>query len=283
MTEALPEQQQNRPLYGGSLHLRYELYPGLALSLGGLLGVRVPNLDDRTRLDAGRPGLLIPTRVDLSSESAYAAEIGVRTAYRRLEGAAYYAFTYLDSPLVVTPVSIGGQSCLLGKDGRTCEGFLSRDNASAALLHSVEGSVRVYMFWGLSALASVTYTYATSEDGAPPIGRVPPVHGVAALEFSRPRTVFSFAQLVLRWAGPQRRLAVEDQYDPTICLPAVPMGACNGTPGLLVLTLRSALRLSRQIYMTGAIDNITNDSYRFHGSGVDGPGVGVHVAVEANY
>jgi hypothetical protein len=133
----------------------------------------------------------------------------------------------------------------------------------------------------------VAYTYAISavNSSAPgsPIGRVPPVHGLAALEFSRPRTVFSFAQLILRWAGPQRRLGAEDLFDPTICLPALPAGTCNGTPGFLVISVRSALRLSRQIYLTGTFDNITNDSYRFHGSGVDGPGIGVHLALEASY
>lgn len=284
MTEALPERQLNRPLYGGSLHLRYEFYPGVALSVGGLTGVRVPNLDDQARLDRGRPGMLIPTSTPLQPESAYSAEVGVRSAFRRLEGSAYYAFTYLDRPIITTPTTLGSSGCVSGLDGSGCELLLTRQNAPSAILHSVEGSVRVYMFWGLSALATVTYTYQPAgADGSPPIGRVPPVHGVAALEFSRPRTVFSFAQLMLRWAGPQRRLAAEDLFDSTICLPALPMGACNGTPGFLVLSLRSALRLSSQIHMTGTIENITNDSYRFHGSAIDGPGLGVHVAIEANY
>jgi hemoglobin/transferrin/lactoferrin receptor protein len=286
MTETLPERQLNKPLYGGSLHVRYEFYPGVALSVGGLTGVRVPNLDDQARLDRGRPGMLIPAQTPLSPESAYSAEVGLRSAYRRLEGSAYYAFTYLDSPILTTPTTLGPMNlgCVAGLDGPGCEQLLTRANGPSAMLHSVEGNARVYMFWGLSALASVTYTYAApGPDGSPPIGRVPPVHGVAALEFSRPRTVFSYAQLVLRWAGPQRRLAAEDLFDPTICLPALPMGACSGTPGFLVLSLRSALRLSSQIHMTGVIENITNDSYRFHGSAVDGPGVGVHVAVEANY
>jgi hypothetical protein len=61
------------------------------------------------------------------------------------------------------------------------------------------------------------------------------------------------------------------------------MSTCNGTQGFFVLSLRSALRLSRQIYMTGVLDNITNDSYRFHGSAMDGPGFGAHVAIEASY
>jgi outer membrane receptor protein involved in Fe transport len=285
MMSPLPERQLDNPVYGGSLHLRYELFPGLALTAGGLTSVRVPNLDDQARLDDGRPGLLLPTQTPLRSESAYSAEFGVHTAYRRLDGAVYYAYTYLDNPVVVVPMTVGGQTCLVSPDGRSCERYLSRENGAAAPLHSIEANVRVYMFWGLSAVANMAYTYAVAGPaGAPIVGRIPPINGMAALEFSRPRNplkVFSYAQLILRWAGPQRRLAAEDLFDPTICPPAIP--TCSGTPSFAILSVRAALRLSRQIYMTGVIDNITNDSYRFHGSGVDGPGVGLHVAVEATY
>lgn len=287
LSEALPERQLSSPVYGSSLHLRYELYPGFALSVGGMTGVRVPNLDDQTRLDAGRPGLLVPTRTPLRSESAYSGEIGLRTAYRRLEGSAYYSFAYLDSPLSVVPTTVGGQGCHIGQDTATCERFLTRANADSLFLHTVEANLRVYMFWGLSLFSTVAYTYAVSAvdsaSSASPLGRIPPVHGIAALEFRRPRTVFSFAQLIMRWGGPQRRLAPEDLFDPTICLPAVPAGSCTGTPGYLVLSVRSVLQLTRQIYLSGVFDNLTNDSYRFHGSGVDGPGLGVHLAVEGNY
>ncbi len=282
--DELPERQFSSPIYGGSLHLRYELFSGLALTAGAMTGMRVPNLDDYARLDGGRPGLLLPTSGPLRSEAAHAGEFGLRTAYRRLEAAAYYALTYLDSPIVVVPVSIGSQSCRVEGARQGCERFLSRANGDSALMHSVEASLRVYMFRGLSALASVNYNYMDGQsDGAPTVGRVPPVHGLAALEFSRPRAVFSFAQLVLRWAGPQRRLAPEDLLDSTVCLPNLPPGMCNGTAGFFVLSLRSALELKRQIHLTGVLDNITNNSYRFHGSGVDGSGVGVHVAVEATY
>ena len=145
----------------------------------------------------------------------------------------------------------------------------------------LEANLRAYLLWGFSAFASVAYTHAlaaTSPDS--PLPRVPPVHGVAALEFRRPRTIFSFIQLMMRWAGPQRRLSAEDLFDPTICLAST---RCGGTPGFVMVSLRSALRLSRQIQLTAAIDNITNESYRFHGSGLNGPGIGARLGLDANY
>ena len=283
-SELLDERYEGRPVYSGSLHLRYEPVAGLALVGGGMLGVRPPNLDDSARLDDGRPGMLLPTRVSLSSEQAYSAEAGIRTAYRRLEGSVTYAFTRLDNPILVVPVTLGGDACLLGFDGRSCSALFSRANVGSASLHSVEAVARVYLLWGLTAFASVAYTRPdTTASGESTLPRMPPVHGVAAVEFRRPRTIFNFVQLLVRWAGPQRQLAGEDLWDPTICPTAPVMAGCSGTPGFLLLSLRSALRLSRQIQLTAAVDNITNESYRFHGSGVDGAGIGARLGLDANY
>ena len=205
----------------------------------------------------------------------------MRTAYRRMEGAVTYAYTYLTSPVLLVRTSLGMDMCLLGMDGSLCNQLFTRENGDAATLHSLEANLRAYLLWGFSAFASVAYTHAlaaTSPDS--PLPRVPPVHGVAALEFRRPRTIFSFIQLMMRWAGPQRRLSAEDLFDPTICLAST---RCGGTPGFVMVSLRSALRLSRQIQLTAAIDNITNESYRFHGSGLNGPGIGARLGLDANY
>ncbi len=278
---AVPESQLSRAVYGGSLHLRYEPVLGFALFAGGMLGVRPATLDDQARLDDGRPGILLPAAAPLGSESSYSAEAGLRAAYRRLDGGLTYAFTYLADPILVVPTVVGGRSCAQATLSDPCIPLYTRQNGAAASLHSIEATARVYLFWGLTAFATVAYTHApATPDGAAPLPRIPPVHGVAALEFRRPRTVFTFVQLLFRWAGPQRLLAVEDAWDPTIC----PLGGpCSGTPGFYVLSLRSALRLSRQIQLSAAIDNISNESYRFHGSGVDGPGIGARLGLDANY
>lgn len=277
----VPERQLSRAVYGGSLHLRYQPLAELSLFAGGMVGVRPATLDDQARLDDGRPGILLPAVDQLGSESSYSAEAGLRTAYRRLDGSVTYAYTYLTNPILVVPSTVGGRSCYQATVGDACIPLFTRENGEAASLHSLEANARIYLFWGFSAFATVAYTHAqATASGEAPLPRIPPVHGVAALEFRRPRTVFTFVQLLLRWAGPQRQLAAEDQWDPTICALG---GPCNGTPGFYLLSLRSALRLSRQIQLTAAVDNISNESYRFHGSGVDGPGIGARLGLDANY
>jgi hypothetical protein len=36
--------------------------------------------------------------------------------------------------------------------------------------------------------------------------------------------------------------------------------------------VRGSLRLSRQIYLSGTLENLTNETYRVHGSGIPVPG-----------
>jgi hemoglobin/transferrin/lactoferrin receptor protein len=270
---------------------------GFSMSAGFLTGVRAPNVDDYARLDAGRPGLLLPTRGTLAPEAAYSGEFGVRTGYHRLEATAYYAFTHVSSLVVLSPTTVAGANCTMSIEGQACERLLARQSSGPAQLHSVEAAMRLYLFWGLYLRGHVNYTHGTFVAGAlppattgptagapsepSPVPRIPPVNGVAAIEMRRPRSIFSFAEVAVTWAGPQPRLAVQDAFDPTVCVPGAL--SCRGSLGFLVVALRGSLRLNDQLHVSGAIDNVVNDSYRYHGSGVDGAGVGANVALEGIY
>ncbi|MPY90446.1 MAG: TonB-dependent receptor [Luteitalea sp.] len=49
------------------------------------------------------------------------------------------------------------------------------------------------------------------------------------------------------------------------------------TPGFAVLSLRGGLRLTSRLDLTVIADNLTDRNYRWHGSGVDAPGINVQV------
>ena len=289
VTDVLAERFLPTVVYAGSLHVRYEFYPGLAAFAGFLTSTRPPNLDDYARLDIGRPGLLLPTTAPLRQETAYSGEAGIRAAYQRIEGSAVYAITYLDSPLAVVPVTLTGQTCLAAPDGHGVDRFLTRRSEPSALLHSVEASTRVYLLGGISLVGSINYTHADvnrlADPGHPartePMWRVPPLYGLGAVQLRRPRSELTFIEVAVRWAAAQDRLSAQDLYDSTICLPN--QLKCTETPGYLVVSARAAMRLSRRIYMTAALENVTNSTYRMHGSGLVGPGLGANVSFEGNY
>jgi hypothetical protein len=111
--------------------------------------------------------------------------------------------------------------------------------------------------------------------------RVPPLTGLGSLQLRRPRSILSLAEVGARASAClSDELASQDRLDPTIC----PIGAaaCDGSPWLVVTYVRGSLRLSRQIYLSGTLENLTNETYRVHGSGIPGPGLGAHLTLEGN-
>jgi len=59
--------------------------------------------------------------------------------------------------------------------------------------------------------------------------------------------------------------------------PRIPEG---GTPGFVTHNVRAGIDLNRFGNFTVAWENITNQAYRLHGSGIDGPGTNLVLGYE---
>lgn len=282
-----PERTEANLVYAGSAHLRFEPWQGFALSAGFQSGVRPPNLADTARLGEDAEGFYLPQSAPLRPEVAYGGEVAVRAVYRKLEAALSYGYTRINSIMTTaTARDVSAEvACLLAEG---CpRRVLQRQNADTGEIHGIEASARLRLFAGLSLMANFNYVYGQVQHqqgglvAREPLPRTPPLNGVAALQLRRPRSIFSFAEVSLRWASAQRDLAAQDLADARVCPSGVV--SCPGTPGFAVLALRGAARLSRSIYVTGAVENMTNTTHRYHGSGVDGPGIGGVLSLEATY
>lgn len=285
---------QTTLVYAGSLHVRYEFVPGAAVVAGFMTGVRPASLDDSARLDLGRPGLLLPSDKPLEAEAAYSGEAGFRLAYSRIELDVFYAVNRLTHPISLVQTkkgdcsSVSSGSCVdryRFKDAAAWETLLSRRNDAWALFHSVETSFRLNLFGQVHVLGSLGFAYGdlVSWDDlskSQPFSRVPPLWGKGALQYRKPRSMLTLLEGGARLAASQARLSEQDRFDVTIC----PLGPvdCRGTGGYVVTYLRAALRLSRQMYLSGQFENLAGETYRVHGSGIPGPGLGAHIALEGN-
>jgi outer membrane receptor protein involved in Fe transport len=58
---------------------------------------------------------------------------------------------------------------------------------------------------------------------------------------------------------------------------------CPGTEGWITLNLRGGYRFGRWLRLDLAATNLTDELYRYHGSGVDAPGVGVSISLVGSY
>jgi hemoglobin/transferrin/lactoferrin receptor protein len=259
----------------GSVHLRYLLGDGLNLHAGLTRAVRAPNLDDYTARGCGDQAFeLAPA--ELSRERSLGAEAGVRVdLFGNLRGGVSYFFTHLDDPIVLRRVPGGAlESC-----GGAAVPLARRSNADSAQIHGVEADLRLTLGAHISLFAWVSWARGTVDlgDGASePLSRVAPLSGLAGVRYQEGKRWF--AELAVRWATRQDRLSELDLGDRRIC----PAGAagCEGTPGYAVLRLRGGLQLAKPLSLTLAVDNLTNQPYRSHGSGIDAAGIDARVGLE---
>ncbi len=77
-------------------------------------------------------------------------------------------------------------------------------------------------------------------------------------------------------ADRQDRLSASDRRDTQ----RIPPG---GTPGYTVATVRSGWRVSDSFTLTAAVENVFDEDYRIHGSGVNEPGVNFIFGAELRF
>jgi outer membrane receptor protein involved in Fe transport len=266
----------------GSLHGRYLLGDGLNLVAGLSQGFRAPNIDDYTAQGCSGQGYDVPNN-DLRPEKSVSAEAGVKLdLFGLLTGSVFYYFTHLDDLIVRMPAALPEGISRQDLCGREQVNVLKRDNARTGSIHGVELSLRLALgrHWTLyswAAWARGEVTLDLPGSFTEPLGRVPPINGMAGVRYDVADDI-GFVELAVRWSTRQDRLSTTDYSDRRIC----PDGArgCDGTPGYAVVTLRGAARLHKYLRMTASVQNLTDETYRNHGSGIDGPGLSALLGME---
>lgn len=270
----------------GRVGAELDVAPELELLLNVDQGFRAPNLDDLTSRQQAGPGFQFESP-DLRPETSYTYELGarVRTPEVQLEAWAYA--TQLDN--AITRALREASDCPPGTP--LCEASRSRFSlvnvGSPSWILGGEVALRVDSDIGLGGTA--TFSAAWGEGPNPserpsdptlpyvervPLSRVPPLNGTVEIRYAHPETHLVFGA-ALRWALAQDRLAISDLSDARI-----PIG---GTPGYAVVDIRAGWRFERYLQLQLAFENVLDQAYRVHGSGVNGAGRGVAVSLEAAY
>ena len=148
--------------------------------------------------------------------------------------------------------------------------IFQRQNAGRARIQGVEleAQLRLADHWTVSGM--VVRTVGTEQITGDPLRRIPPTHGRAVLGWSSGGRLWADGYSV--FASRQTRLAPGDLTD--IRIPA------GGTPGFLTLNARGGLTISRALQATLGLENLTNRTYRTHGSGIDAAGTNVIFGID---
>jgi hemoglobin/transferrin/lactoferrin receptor protein len=253
----------------------------VAFRAGWQRGFRAPNLAEATVVGDTGQTFELPNP-DLAPQQADTLEAGIRlraplasqTALR-MDMTAFR--TEIDDVIVRVPAQLDGQSKT--EDGKEIGQRINADKgtfegAELALGLTAEGTLGGLAVDFASSYIDGDVTAADGETDLP--RRLPPWHGRAALGWTSPGKRFGLGAGV-RFALAQRRLASGDRTDIRMCAdPAAPhtlAADCAGSDGWQDVYLWATFKASDSLDLGLRVDNLLDQRYRVHGSGLDAPGL----------
>lgn len=253
--------------FTGNVGLVYRLTPAINLVTNFGRGFRVPNIFDLSTLGP-RPGnrFNIPS-TDLSPEEILTVDAGVKWQFARFSGE-FFAF-YSDYNDKIDDLFTGQQT----EDGME---IVQSTNLNNVTLVGIEVGSRYRFSDRLDLFNSLTFTWGEEEfrnGRTRPADRIPPVNGRVGIfyQFSQRIWVESF----VRFAAAQDRLSARDLADPRI--------DPDGTSGWVTANFRVGWEVRDRVRVRFALENLWDESYREHGSGMNAPGVNAIVSLETHF
>lgn len=141
-----------------------------------------------------------------------------------------------------------------------------KENTGRALIRGLESSIGVDLNRYIHLFGTVVYTHGQNLSRSEPLRRIPPLYGSNSISFRKGPWFGKFAFL---FAARQNRLAQGDKEDNRI-----PAG---GTPGWETFNLYAGYD-AQAVRINAGLQNIANEDYRTHGSGINAMGRSVWIA-----
>jgi outer membrane receptor protein involved in Fe transport len=228
----------------------YKLTTSQSLYLTFNTGYRAPNIDDMGTLGIVDFRYEIPTS-NLASERSGNIEAGYKLQTKKL--AATLSGYYMHLNNLITRVKTEGQQI---------NGYpvYRKENIDEGYIKGFETEIDYQPVSGWHLKGNVAYTHGQSLTKHEPLRRIPPLNGRLASNYNRKRCLVS-AELL--FARKQDRLAQGDKDDNRI-----PLG---GTPGWNVINFYAGYEFNK-VRVNSCFQNLLNEDYRTHGSGINGVG-----------
>ena len=220
-------------------------------------GYRAPNVDDLGSLGIVDFRYEIPTN-NLAPEKSRNIELGYKLQSRKL--AANISGYYMRLDNIIARVRV---------DGQVINNYpvYRKENIEKAFIKGLEAEIDYKPIPALQFSAGLAYTYGQNLSKNEPLRRIPPLNGRMMSSYHKNRW---FASAEFLFASKQNRLAQGDKEDNRI--PA------EGTPGWNVLNLFTGYQL-RNFRCNLGLQNLFNEDYRYHGSGINGVGRSVWLSL----
>lgn len=213
-------------------------------------GYRAPNIDDMGTLGIVDFRYEVPTS-DLKPERSKNIELGYKFHSKKVT--ASIAGYYMQLENLITRIKV---------DGQVINGYqvYQKENVEEAYIKGAEAELNWNVLNGLSVRSTISYTYGKNLTKNEPMRRIPPLNGSSMVKY---RSQHWFGAIEFLYASKQDRLAQGDKDDNRIPI--------RGTPGWEVVNLYAGYQF-QHLKLNLGLQNLLNEDYRTHGSGINGVG-----------
>jgi hemoglobin/transferrin/lactoferrin receptor protein len=245
----------------GKLALQYYIHPQHQIIASVNRAFRAPNIDDLGTLGIVDFRYEVPN-YDLEAEKSLNFELGYKTNTDKFS-AQFSVFHNQLRDLIDRQ-----RGFFNGNDSLSGYPIYLKKNVTKAYIQGIEADIQWQLPVRLVVYGSATYTYGQNETKNEPMRRIPPFNARFGLKYP---TKWGLQLHLESWlAAWQKRLAQGDIDDNRI--------ADDGTPAWEVLNFY--MNYSRKHWQINlGIQNIFDESYRTHGSGIDGYGRSVWLSL----
>jgi hemoglobin/transferrin/lactoferrin receptor protein len=215
---------------------------------------RAPNINDVSSFGIADFRYEVPS-YDLKPETSLNKEIGYKFRSGRASGALHLFHQNLNDLIANVAANYKGLDSLDGYK------VYNKENVKEAIIYGGEAELEIKLNPAITAYGNMSYTYGHNLSDDEPLRRIPPLFGRIGLRgYFQSGFLFVGEGLV---AGKQVRLASGDISDDRI--------ADGGTPGWVLFNLYAGYQQS-SFSINASLQNIFDEAYRIHGSGIDGIG-----------
>jgi hemoglobin/transferrin/lactoferrin receptor protein len=259
----------------GSARFGYDLEGEELRLFGGVSqGFRAPNLSDLTRLDSARSNEFEVAAPDLEPEFTTSWEIGLkqRTATRSAQVALFY--TQIEDGIVRVPTgATNAEGDVIVTKANVGDGYVWGLEAGA----SQRVGPSLELFGNATWMEGYQDTFPTSDPilARETITRLMPFTVMAGTRWTHPSRGH-WVELLFRYAAKADRLNTADERDSS----RIPPG---GTPAYMVADLHTGFQVSDDLELLVGIDNLADEDYRIHGSGLNQPGRNLYVTLRMGF
>lgn len=225
-------------------------------------GFRNPNVDDFGKVRAKDDYITVPN-ADLSPEYSYNAELGISRiveGYMKIELVGFY--TYLKDAIVRTAYQINGEDSLL-YDG---DMYLvtANYNANQGIIYG--GSLRFTsnLNKNITLNGTLNYTHGQNITDDVPLGHIPPVFGRTNLTYRRESFFIDMYAIYQGWKHSEDFSPYGEDNDGEAME--------YGYPSWWTLNLKAGFELGQNIDLMLAVENLFDEFYKPHASGVSAAG-----------